>query len=70
MWLCDVEKAIKEIRCLCSECVLDGILPKGKYILFSFSDFSRIYWSSDEIIEITPDNHKIYLKGQDLTDFY
>lgn len=70
MWLCDLEKAIKEIRHFYPECVLDGILSKGKYIVFSFSDFSRIYWSADEIIELTSDEHKIYLKGQDPTDFY
>lgn len=70
MWFCDVEKAIAEVRRFCPECVLDGIVPKGKYILFYFSNFSRIYWSSDEIIEVTPDEHRIYLKGQDPTDFY
>ena len=51
MWLCDLEKAISELRSLCPDYVFEKIVPAGSGIAFYTTHFTRILWSSNGIIE-------------------
>lgn len=50
MWLCDLEKAIAELRKLCPGYVFEKITPAYAGIAFFTSHFSRILWTRDGAI--------------------
>ena len=52
MWLCDLERAVKELRALCPNYVFEKIVPAGSGIAFYTTHFTRILWCDDyQIIE-------------------
>ena len=52
MWLCDLEKAIQEVKPLCLTYVFTKITPTNRGILFHTSHFSKVAWSDGgQIIE-------------------
>ena len=65
MWLCDLEKAIKDMRELFPDgCVFDKIIPAGAGICFFLSDYSNVYWHNDgQIIRVLQDGTEIILKN-------
>ena len=65
MWLCDLEKAIKDMREIFPDgCVFDKIIPAGSGISFFLSDYSKIYWYEDgQIIRVLQDGTEIILKN-------
>jgi hypothetical protein len=65
MWLCDLEKAIKDMREIFPDgCVFDKIIPAGHSICFFVSDYSKIYWDMDgQIIRVTEDGVEEILRN-------
>lgn len=65
MWLCDLEKAIKDMRELFPDgCVFYKIIPGGSGICFFVSDWSKVYWYTDgQIIRVLQDGTEIILKN-------
>ena len=52
MWLCDLEKAVKDLRKLCPTYVFEKVVPAGSGIAFYTTHFSKVLWCSDgQIIE-------------------
>ena len=52
MWLCDLERAIQELRTLCPNYVFEKIVPAGSGIAFYTSHFTRVLWCDGcQIIE-------------------
>jgi hypothetical protein len=52
MWLCDLEKAVRELRDLCPNYVFTKVAPAGTGIVFYTTHFSRVFWSEGcQIIE-------------------
>ena len=48
MWLCDLEKAIKDMREIFPDgCVMVKIYPSGSGICFCLSDFSKVLCMND-----------------------
>ena len=44
MWLCDLEKAIADLRKYCPDYLFDKIVPAGSGIAFYTTHFSRVLW--------------------------
>jgi hypothetical protein len=65
MWLCDLEKAIKDMREFFPDgCVFEKIIPAGRGIRFLLSDWSVIYWYNDgQIIRVKEDGTEIILRN-------
>lgn len=65
MWLCDLEKAIKDMRKFFPNgCVFEKIIPSGQGIRFLLSDYSVIYWYNDgQIIRVKEDGTEIILRN-------
>lgn len=52
MWLCDLERAVKELRALCPTYVFTKVVPAGSGIAFYTTHFSRVLWCGGlQIIE-------------------
>lgn len=53
MWLCDLEKAVAEMRPFCSTYVFEKIIPMTGGLAFYTSHWSVVTWSSltGEILE-------------------
>lgn len=52
MWLCDLEKAIKDLRDLCPTYLFKKVVPAGLGIAFYTTHFSRVLWcDGGQIIE-------------------
>lgn len=47
MWLCDLERAIADIRKYCPMYLYEKIQPASNGISFFTTHFSRIFWSND-----------------------
>jgi hypothetical protein len=47
MWLCDLERAVADLRQYCPIYVYEKILPHPNGIVFYTTHFSRIFWSND-----------------------
>lgn len=63
MWLCDLERAVQELRALCPDYVFLKILPAGSGIAFYTTHFTRILWcSGGQIIERFDDGEIKILK--------
>ena len=66
MWLCDLEKAIKDIRTFFPDgCVFDKIEPIWTSICFYLSDYSVIWWheNGEKIIRKLQDGTEIILRN-------
>lgn len=65
MWLCDLEKAIKDMREFFPDgCVFEKIIPVGQGIRFLLSDWSVVYWYTDgQVIRVKEDGTKIILRN-------
>lgn len=50
MWLCDLERAVQEIRALGLNYVLTKVVPAGSGIVFYTTHFTRILWCSNGLI--------------------
>ena len=51
MWLCDLEKAVKELKVLCPDYVFTKVVPAGSGIVFYTTHHTRILWSNVQVIE-------------------
>lgn len=52
MWLCDLEKAIADLRKLCPDYLFDKIVPAGSGIAFYTTHHTRVLWcDGGQIIE-------------------
>lgn len=59
MWLCDLEKAIRELRELLPNYVFTKIVPAGSGIAFYTTHFSMVCWSNGGQIVEHYDNGEI-----------
>ena len=50
MWLCDLEKAIQDLREVCPTYIFDKIIPSGSAIVFYTTHFTRVLWIKDTLI--------------------
>ena len=63
MWLCDLEKAIQDIRAICPDYVFTKVVPAGSGIVFYTTHFTRVLWIRDIfIIERDEENNLKILK--------
>jgi hypothetical protein len=52
MWLCDLERAVQELRVLCPGYVFTKVVPAGSGIVFYTTHFTRVLWcDGGQIIE-------------------
>lgn len=59
MWLCDLEKAIQELKDLCPNYVFTKVVPAGYGIVFYTTHFSRVFWCDGGQILEHYDNDEI-----------
>lgn len=59
MWLCDLEKAIQELRPLCPDYVFEKIVPAGSGIAFYTTHFTRVLWCDGRQITERYENGEI-----------
>lgn len=59
MWLCDLERAIRELRTLCPDYVFTKIVPAGSGIAFFTTHFTRVLWGGGSQIIERYDNGEI-----------
>ena len=64
MWLCDLERAVKELRTLCPDYVFTKVVPAGSGIVFYTTHHTRILWSHVQVIERYEDGKTEDLKGK------
>ena len=64
MWLCDLERAVKELRTLCPDYVFTKVVPAGSGIVFYTTHHTRILWSNVQVIERYEDGKTEDLKGK------
>ena len=50
MWLCDLEKAIQDLRAACPDYVFTKVVPAGSGIAFYTTHFTRVLWFRDIFI--------------------
>ena len=62
MWLCDVEKAVKEVREVCPDYILTKIAPASWGIAFHTTHFSIVLWDEMKIVERYEDGRIKVLK--------
>ena len=63
MWLCDLEKAIQDLREVCPTYIFDEIIPAGSAIVFYTTHFTRVLWIKDTLItEYDQENNPKILK--------
>lgn len=52
MWLCDLARAIEDLRKLCPDCLFERIVSAGSGIAFYTTHHTRILWcGGGQIIE-------------------
>ena len=52
MWLCDLDRAVQELRALCPDYVFTKVVPAGSGIAFYTTHFTRVLWCGGcQIIE-------------------
>lgn len=59
MWLCDLERAVQELRALCPDYVFEKIVPAGSGIAFYTTHFTRVLWSGNGLITERHENGEI-----------
>lgn len=59
MWLCDLEKAIRELRDLNLNYVITKVAPAGSGIVFYTTHFTRVFWCDGGQILERYDNGEI-----------
>ena len=66
MWLSDLEQAIKDMKKFYPDFVLIDVHPVGMHICFYHSSYYKTYWDRyGNIIEVSPEGEKTYLRGED-----